>query len=452
VPSSSQETDHLAMVREMRQGWLWTNFTVASLGIWLMTSPFTFGDGQPAMCWSDGISGASLFFFSLLALWPRFDFLGRWTVALVGTYLQFAPLLFWAESPAAYVNDTLVGALAIALSILVPMMPGMAHHVVMRKAGPEIPPGWTYNPSSWHQRAPLIALGLVGWFVSRYLAAVQLGYIPAAWEPFFGEGTARVLHSKVSRMWPISDAGLGATAYTFETLMGFMGGKSRWRTMPWMITFFGILVIPLGLMHIVLVILQPVVVGHWCTLCLLAATLMLLMIPLTVDEVVAMCQFVKKKREAGEAFWRTFWVGGTLAEDGKDDRTPRYGEPVLRSGPAMLWGVTAPWTLLASAALGIWLMFAPVLFGTSGFSADSDHVAGALVLTAAAIATAEVLRALRFFNVLAGIWVAGAPWFLAGAVAASRWAGLVTGLALVLLSLPRGPVKEKYGRWDHLIR
>ncbi|HEV8439508.1 MAG TPA: vitamin K epoxide reductase family protein [Methylomirabilota bacterium] len=165
----------------------------------------------------------------------------------MGAWLQFAPLVFWAPSPVAYVNDTLVGAFAIALSILVPMMPGMAHHMAMMKPGPEIPPGWTYNPSSWHQRAPIIALGFAGWFISRHLAAVQLGYMGAAWEPFFGPGTDRVLHSTVSQMWPISDAGLGAAAYTFETLMGFMGGATRWRSMPWMVTFFGILVVPLGL-------------------------------------------------------------------------------------------------------------------------------------------------------------------------------------------------------------
>jgi hypothetical protein len=27
--------------------------------------------------------------------------------------------------------------------------------------------------------------------------------------------------------------------------MGLMGSPARWRTMPWMVTFFGILVIPL---------------------------------------------------------------------------------------------------------------------------------------------------------------------------------------------------------------
>src|SRR5207249_2365599 len=166
-------------------------------------SPFTFGYTGAALRSSDVVSGALLTVFSVLAFWPRRDFVGRWTVAFVGLWLQFAPLVFWAKSPAAYLNDTLVGALAIALSILVPMMPGMAHHMAMMRPGPEIPPGWTYNPSSWHQRAPMIVLGFLGWFISRYLAAVQLGYIEAAWEPFFGSGTDRVLHSEISRMWPI---------------------------------------------------------------------------------------------------------------------------------------------------------------------------------------------------------------------------------------------------------
>lgn len=88
----------------------------------------------------------------------------------------------------------------------------------------------------------------------------------------------------MSKSFPISDAGLGAFAYTFELLMSWMGKTSRWRTMPWMVTFFFILVVPLGLVHITLVILQPVVVGQWCASCLFAAFIMLLMIPLAQDE------------------------------------------------------------------------------------------------------------------------------------------------------------------------
>jgi hypothetical protein len=348
-------------------------------------------------------------------------------VALVGTWLQFAPLLFWAASPAAYVNDTLIGVLAIALSILVPSMPGMAHHMEMAKPGPVIPLGWSYNPSSWHQRAPMIAAAFIGWLISRYLAAFQLGYIDTIWEPFFADGTVRVLTSEVSRSFPISDAGLGAVAYTLEMLMAWMGGATRWRTMPWMVTFFFILVVPLGVTSIILVTLQPVVVGYWCSLCLLTALIMLVMIPFTVDELVAMGQFLKQSVREGKPFWRTFWVGGTLEQENADKRTPRYGSPPSSLLPAAAWGVTMPWNLLASTALGIWLMFAPDVFGTIGGAADSNHIVGALIITVSVIVMAEVIRACRYLNVLFGAWVVAAPWLLVGATATAKWHDLVIG-------------------------
>lgn len=443
--------DHLEMTRRMREKWLWTNFTIIGLGLWIVSSPFTFGYASAAMTWSDVASGLLLVFFAALALWPRFDFVGRWAVSFVGLWLQLAPLVLWAPTAAAYLNDTLVGAFAITLSILVPMMPGMAHHMEMMKPGPEIPPGWTYNPSTWHQRAPMIGLGLVGWLISRYLAAYQLGYTDTAWDPFFGDGTENVLDSEVSRMWPISDAGLGALAYTIEFLMAWMGGKTRWRTMPWMVTFFFILVVPLGITHIVLVALQPVAVGYWCTLCLAAALVMLLMIPYTIDEVVAMGQFMAWSVRRGRPFWRTFWVGGTMEGGDEDRRTPVYGAAVRDMAAPMAWGVTLPWTLLLSTLLGLWAMFAPWALGSEGSAAQNDQVTGALVVTVSVIVTAEVVRAGRFLNILLALWLAAGPWLLSGASPAARWNDLAVGIAILLLSLPRGRIREKYAGWDRYI-
>ena len=443
--------DHLEMTRKMREKWLWTNFTIISLGLWLVISPFTFEYTSLPMTWSDVINGSLLAFFAALALWPRFDFIGRWSVAFVGIWLQLAPLVLWAPSPVAYVNDTLIGALAVTLSILVPMMPGMAHHMEMMKPGPEIPPGWTYNPSSWHQRAPMIGLALIGWFISRHLAAYQLGYTETAWDPFFGDGTRQVLTSDVSKMWPISDAGLGALAYTIEFLMAWMGGKTRWRTMPWMVTFFFILVVPLGLTHIVLVILQPVAVGFWCTLCLTAAFVMLLMIPYTIDEVIAMGQFVAWSVRNGKPFWRTFWVGGTMEGGTADERTPTYGAPARQMIAPMLWGVTAPWTLLSSIVLGVWMMLAPWAMGTEGAAAESNQVAGALVVTVSVVAMAEVVRAARLLNVLLGLWLAAAPWLIGAVASGATSNNVIVGLAVILLSLPRGKIREHYGGWDKYI-
>lgn len=207
----------------------------------------------------------------------------------------------------------------------------------------------------------MIALGLAGFFVARYLAAYQLGYRDHAWDPFFGDGTMRILNSNISHAWPISDAGFGAFAYLLETLSGFMGWHERWRMTPWMVLMFGILVIPLGVTSIVLVILQPVLVGTWCSLCLLTALLMLLMIPLAIDEVVAMALFMARVHQRGKPFWVNFWRGGT-PEDGKDDDDDEgdgervtFHSPLGEMAREMVRGVSLPWTLVAAALLGFWL-------------------------------------------------------------------------------------------------
>lgn len=231
--------------------------------------------------------------------------------------------------------------------------------------------------------------------------------------------------------------------------MGFMGDKARWRTMPWMVGFFGVLVVPLGVASIALIMLQPVAVGAWCTPCLAAAAAMLVMIALTLDEVVAMAMFLAAARREGQSVWRLFWVGGTLAGGGLEAGPDRSGEV---SAKAMVWGVALPWNLLASVAVGLVLMAAPAVFGNVGRAADSDNIAGALVVTVAMIALADVGRTVRLVNVAFGAWVVAAPWLLSGATTAGAWVDVAAGMALIGLSLRRGPIGERYGSWQRSIR
>ena len=301
----------------------------------------------------------------------------------------------------------------------------------------------------------MIVLGVAGWFVSRYLAAFQLGYIDTVWDPFFGESTRKVLNSEMSHAWPISDGALGTFSYTFEALMGFMGSPARWRTMPWMVTFFGILVIPLGLTHIFLVISQPIVVGHWCTLCLVAAAIMLPMIPLEVDEVVAMGQHVKAATDRGEPFWRTFWKGGHPDGATDDERSPGLVElperpaAVIRSS---VWGMSAPWNLVVAATLGLALMITPGIFAIAKPASAFHHLGGALIVTVAVVAMGEVVRVGRWLIVPLGLTAAIVPWIVAGATRAGAVAGTLAGLAAALAAVPRGRITERYGSWDRFVR
>lgn len=464
------ETSRLEMLRMHHEQTLWVYWSLIMLGFWLLLNPLTFGYGQgtvdpsggrsvwltleqrgAAMMWSDLLSGLLLIVFGWRALRPNRP-ISLWICCFVGIWLTLAPVVFWSPTAAGFLNGSLVGMLVIALTIMIPGMPNM---ILFMAHGTTVPKGWSYNPSSWPQRSIMIAAGMLGYFVSRYLAAFQLGYVDVAWDPFFGDGTRRVLNSTMSHSFPISDAALGTTAYTLEFLMGFMGSPQRWRTMPWMVFVFGILVIPLGLVHIFLVISQPVLVGYWCTFCLLAAAIMLPMIPLEVDEVVAMGQFMVQAKRKGMSLWKVFWLGGDVEGEGDDERTPALmtlPEQPKRVLLSSIWGMSFPWTLIVSATLGFALTFLPTLFGVSGRAGDVYHVGGPLILTMATLAMGEPLRLIRYLNVVLGMGVAVAPWMVGGSHGLGALVGAVLGLAAAALALPSGPIRERYGLWHRFVR
>jgi nucleoside-diphosphate-sugar epimerase len=458
------------------QRMLWAHFLVVVLGIWLLTSPLQFALFDPEAAravhditqerglpeqalrnaltgWSDIASGVLLMLFGSLALSRRFSG-AQWGSTGVGLWLLFAPLFFWTPSAGGAANDTIIGALAITFSVLVPMMPGMSREGMMDSS--TVPPGWTYSPSSWLQRLPIIALGFFGFLIARYLAAYQLGQVGAVWEPFFSgdgrNGTEFIITSAVSRSWPIPDAGLGAAAYLIEALMGAMGTATRWRTMPWMVAFFFVLVVPLGGVSIFFITIQPIVIGTYCTLCLLAALAMLVMIPLTLDEVVAMAQYMQRSLREGRPFWRTFFRGGPEPRGGVDESDPGFTAALGAQSAAAVRGVTVPWTLAACCVAGAWLMLSRLVLGTGGITANNDHLIGALIITIAVCAMAEVARPLRFVNLLLGLWLIAAPWLLSGGDASSIWNDVAIGIAVVGLSPRRGTrSKEHYGSWDRYV-
>jgi len=466
--------DHEKMLVDEHLSSLWPHYANIVLGLWLITSPFALGymsdyvpdanalrvmdeRGLPsfewrnlAMTWSDVASGALIVLFGILAASPsrRYSW-SQWAAAAVGFWLLFAPLVFWTPLPEAYANDTLVGALVIAFSVLIPMMPGMSMEGMM--GGPDIPPGWNYTPSSWLQRLPIAALAVLGIFISRYLTAYQLGHIDRAWDPFFGEGTMTIITSDVSRAWPIADAGVGTVAYIMELLMAVMGDKRRWRTMPWMVLAFFVLVVPLGGVSIFFIIIQPIMIGTWCTLCLIAALAMAIMIPYSLDEFVAMGQFMLDAHRRRKPFWRTFWMGDAMEGGSKDDAKEFRGTTRGMIAEAAR-GVTIPATLVLSTAVGVWLMFTRMTLGNSGAMANSDHLVGALVVTFSIIAWAEVARPVRFVNVLFGAWLLAAPWVLDGMGSTlAILNSLASGAFLIALAIPRGPVRDFYAGWDRYI-
>jgi uncharacterized membrane protein len=170
-----------------------------------------------------------------------------------------------------------------------------------------VPTGWSYNPSSWSERLPIIGLALVGFGIAGYLALHQRGLVPRVWEPFFGDGSEIVLTSWVSQVLPIPDAALGALGYLLDAASGAIGGRRRWQAMPWIVILFGVAVGPLGAVSVGLVIAQPVLFNAWCTLCLASAAISVGMIGPAMDEVLASLQYIERAGAEGGSRWRAFW-------------------------------------------------------------------------------------------------------------------------------------------------
>ena len=177
-----------------------------------------------------------------------------------------------------------------------------------------IPPGWDYNPSSWRQRLPLISIAFVGFVIAFYLGLYQLRIFNTVWEPFFDSGSEQVLHSKISKLLPVPDALLGAFGYVLDVVTGIIGSTERWRTKPWIVILFGLAVGPLGFVSVLLVIFQPVLVGAWCTLCIVTAIISVVMISPAMDELLASMQYLQRVKRSGKSVWKAFWGKGVVAK------------------------------------------------------------------------------------------------------------------------------------------
>lgn len=436
--------------RAQHQQNIWASFINMGLGAWLITSPPALGYANTLMSYSDYVTGGILVLLAFFSLSWRMGW-SRWACALVGIWLLFAPLAFWTPSAAAYLNSTVIGMLVIGFAVLTKPTPGLSP--LAESLGPTIPPGWNRNPSDWSQRALIIILACVGFFISRYMTAYQLGHIEGVWDPFFvapeGEknGTEFIITSPMSEAWPVPDAGLGAMTYALEIMVGLIGSARRWRTMPWLVTLFGIMIVPLGIVSITFIIIQPILLGTWCTPCLIAAAAMLLQIPYSLDELLATGQFLKRRRDAGKPVLKIFFTGDT------DEGNNRQTSDDFEQSPSKIvagffkGAVGIPWNIALCIGLGVSLMLTRITLGHEGNMANWDHLIGSLVITIGVCALAEIARPLRLLIIPVASALLVTP-FVFDVSELSLVVSLCTAIALIILSIPRGSINDKFGTWN----
>lgn len=99
-----------------------------------------------------------------------------------------------------------------------------------------------------------------------------------------------------------------------------------------------------------------------------------------------------------------------------------------------------------AALVGGWLIASPAVLGYSGVGAFNAHAVGPIVAGASLIAVWQVMRSLRWLELVVGSWLLVSPWVLV------RWyetmptiVSLGVGFALVILAFLGGKTRKNFG-------
>ncbi len=287
------------------------------------------------------------------------------------------------------------------------------------KLPPEPARPWAYKPSSWNQRIRIALIALAATFISLYLGLYQWKVFESAWDPIFGDSTAKVLDSELSHLFTswirLPDAILGVLAYFSDAIFAIAGSERRWQDRPWLVILFGIAVIPLGIVSIILVILQGIVIKFWCFLCLITAGISLTLIFLAYDEVVSSIIYLYEIKKRGG--WRVFWLsfsGHPSAEayeageatlqkrrqaNNNFTQLPSGIREKAISSTADKLGM---WARVSEAILGVWLAISYFIFP---LTSPSDIAVAALILLFACLSFIEKLNKMHLLQIFPAGWL-----------------------------------------------
>jgi hypothetical protein len=163
-----------------------------------------------------------------------------------------------------------------------------------------VPPYRDSNVSGPHFRVPAMILALCGCGVAAYLAYCQIADVSSVWDPFFGDGSRRIIDSGLSRSLPVPDALVGAIGYLIEATLEALGGGQRWRKQPELVLALGAIATAFVLGSAALVAYQAL--HTWCTLCLASAGISAVVFILSLPEVLATLQHVRHQLSEGHRF------------------------------------------------------------------------------------------------------------------------------------------------------
>lgn len=110
------------------------------------------------------------------------------------------------------------------------------------------------------------------------------------------------------------------------------------------------------------------------------------------------------------------------------------------------------WSAIVHIIIGLWLMAMPGVLGAGGSFADSNHIAGPLVVTIGIIALWDINKYSIKVNIIAAAWIIVAPLFI-GHDTSEAILNIVAGIILIGSALVKRKDKYNYGGgWASLFK
>jgi NAD(P)-dependent dehydrogenase (short-subunit alcohol dehydrogenase family) len=103
------------------------------------------------------------------------------------------------------------------------------------------------------------------------------------------------------------------------------------------------------------------------------------------------------------------------------------------------------WGAIGNVLVGLWLMIAPGYFHFEKITANNYYIVGPIVITMAITSMWEFNRSVKYFNLMAGVWMIVSPFLFQYDTSEAIWNSVVSGIFMVLFSSVKSKVKGNYG-------
>jgi hypothetical protein len=247
------------------------------------------------------------------------------------------------------------------------------------------PPGWGFNPSARRYRMRAVAVCCIGLVLATACLLHTRGFIDRLWEPLPMIDDDGWILPPLRAPWPSLDL----VGFAVVLVLTSIGGADRWRTRPRTVIAAGVAAALTVATTLLGWGLQFAIAGTTSSLFFLTAAAAIATLAILEDEVYAAVVHLRRDR----------------FEPGSDDLpyVSMTGEPIGRRGPP---------AIDYAAGIGAMLVGAAMLMASNGValrSAAHARFLGGLVVAIGALSLAQVARPLRWVNAAIGVWLVVAP-------------------------------------------